>query len=168
VHDLVLVRYGAIAEVAKFAHSLCEPPHHGERLVVETHRGLEVGTALQSVSRGESGPGDPANDFTVLRRATPDDELRQAELRRDAQAAFSLWQERISRFQLELELVEAEWLLDRRKLVLYVLSGRSADATRLAILGAAEDPTVIEVQPVTAEGPVPLAAGGGCGVCDCH
>ena len=66
---------------------------------------------------------------------------------------------------------DLEWTLDRQKLVLYVLGGRGPDTTRLALQAAAAGLSVIEVQPVSAEGVVPLpAAGGGCGSggCGCH
>ena len=94
-----------------------------------------------------------------------------AELRIEAETTYAHWRNRIAEGGLDLELIDLEWTLDRRKLVLYVLGGRGADTTKLALLAAAEGLTAIEVQPVAAEGVVPLpAAGGGCGSggCGCH
>jgi hypothetical protein len=55
-------------------------------------------------------------------------------------------------------------LLDRSKLVLYVLNDRGSDCTKLAIYAAAEGLAPVEVQPVNANGLVQLEpAGGGCG-----
>jgi hypothetical protein len=177
MNQTLLVRYGAIPEVARFAHDLAEPPSRHERVVVNSHRGLELGTTLEALRpaagrAADSVAGQDAVDsepaYRVLRRATPDDEALYEELRRDAHAAFASWQRRIEEWKLELELVDVEWTLDRQKLVLYVLGGRGAETTKLALQAAAAGLAVVEVQPVSADGPVPLAAGGGgCGSGGC-
>lgn len=170
--QIVLVRYGAIPEVARFTHDLNEPPERDARLVVQSHRGPELGTALETV-RPVNGAknGDEAPPFSVLRRATQADEVRHAELRREADESFAEWRGRIEEWRLELELLDLEWTLDRQKLVLYVLGGRGAETTKLALQAAAAGLAVVEVQPVSAEGPVALpSGGGGCGSgdCGCH
>jgi hypothetical protein len=107
----------------------------------------------------------------VLRRATPEDEVRHAELVREAQGAFVEWQGRIVEWKLDLDLIDLEWTLDHQKLVLYVLGGRGPETTKLALQAAAAGLAVVEVQPVDANGPVPvLLGGGGCGSggCGCH
>jgi cell fate regulator YaaT (PSP1 superfamily) len=158
----LLIRYGTVPEVARFAYDLPEPPGRLEPVVINTHRGLELGTALETVRQTGQGESDePA--YHVLRRATPEDETRHAELKREAQSAFAEWQQRIRDWKLDLELLDLEWTLDRQKLVLYVLGGRSADTTKLALQAAAAGLAVIEVQPVNADGLVPLTAGGGGG-----
>jgi cell fate regulator YaaT (PSP1 superfamily) len=169
----LLVRYGTVPEVARFSHDLADPPARHERVVVYTHRGLELGTTLESIRPGasamESAVGD-SDDLAqrVLRRASAEDEARHAELGREAQATFAQWQQRIDEWNLNLELIDLEWTLDRQKLVLYVLGGRGPEATKLALQAAAAGLAVIEVQPVTADGPVPLPpAGGGCGSGGC-
>ena len=119
-------------------------------------------------------PDEPPPDETtqrVERQATPADEALHAQLRRTADEAFPVWQRRIQEWNLDLELLDVEWTLDRQKLVLYVLGGRSAETTKLALNAAAAGLAVVEVQPVNAEGPIALpAAGGGCGSggCGCH
>jgi cell fate regulator YaaT (PSP1 superfamily) len=179
--QIILVRYGAIPEVARFAHDFGEAPARHERVVINSHRGLELGTTLESVRVSFGTPagetenaaeaGGDAPEFRVLRRATPADEEQHAALRRDADEAFSQWQLRIQEWKLELELLDVEWTLDRQKLVLYVLGGRGAETTKLALQAAAAGLAVVEVQPVGADGPIPLeASGGGCssGGCGCH
>jgi hypothetical protein len=179
----LLVRYGAVPEVARFTHDLADPPGRHERVVVYTHRGLELGTALESLrvpkpQNGDNGSGDPdrtageESTQRVLRRATPEDEARHAELGREAQQAFGEWNRRIADWKLDLDLIDLEWTLDRQKLVLYVLGGRGPETTKLALQAAAAGLAVVEVQPVDANGPVPvpLGGGGGCGSggCGCH
>jgi len=177
----VLVRYGAIPEVARFVHDLVSPPRRHEQVVIHSHRGLELGTTLENVrpAVGAAPAGEPQqqDDLAdepaqrVLRSATSEDCRRHAELRREADSAFADWQNRIREWKLELELLDIEWTLDRQKLVLYVLGGRGAETTKLALQAAAAGMAVIEVQPVGPEGPLALpAAGGGCGSggCGCH
>jgi cell fate regulator YaaT (PSP1 superfamily) len=175
----ILVRYGAIPEVARFAHDLAEPPARHEQVVINSHRGVELGTTLESLrataatppgtAGGDVPPGEPAPEFRVLRRATPADESLHATLRREADQAFPQWQKRIQEWKLELELLDVEWTLDRQKLVLYVLGGRGAETTKLALQAAAAGLAVVEVQPVSADGPIPVGGGGcGSGNCGCH
>jgi cell fate regulator YaaT (PSP1 superfamily) len=176
MNQTLLVRYGTVPEVARFSHDLAEPPARHERVVVYTHRGLELGTALETIRQGTSGgtaqdpAGGDADDSAqrVLRRASAEDEARHAELSLEAQATFSEWQKRIDEWNLNLDLIDLEWTLDRQKLVLYVLGGRGPEATKLALQAAAAGLAVVEVQPVTADGPVPLpSAGSGCGSGGC-
>ncbi|MBS0265033.1 MAG: hypothetical protein JSS02_24085 [Planctomycetes bacterium] len=176
----LLVRYGAVPEVSRFTHELSAVPVRNDRVVVLTHRGVEIGTvleALRSQPTWETSAGgnsaddaDEATAPTVLRRATPADEIRHIELSREAQQSFGEWQARISDWKIELELVDLEWTLDRQKLVLYVLGGRGPETTKLALQAAAAGLAVIEVQPIDANGPIPLPAAGGCGTggCGCH
>jgi cell fate regulator YaaT (PSP1 superfamily) len=175
----VLVRYGAIPEVSRFRPPVDVSLEWGQNVVVQSHRGLELGVLLnagrtrsspaENLSLGEKVPDEELPE--VLRAATRDDLQLHGTLRHEAQAAFDQWQTRIREWNLELELIDLEWTLDRQKLVLYVLGGRGPDSTRLALQAAAAGLSVIEVQPVSAEGAVPLpAAGGGCGSggCGCH
>src|SRR5262245_14953853 len=111
----LLVRYGVIPEVARFAHDLAEAPRREERVVVNSHRGLELGTTLESLRQPTPVParsddagapsGDRAPEFRVLRRATYADEALHAELRREADQSFSQWQQRIRDWNLDLELL---------------------------------------------------------------
>ena len=45
--DVYLVRYGAVSEVARFANESAEVPARGVEVVVETDRGLQIGTVLE-------------------------------------------------------------------------------------------------------------------------
>lgn len=190
----VLVRYGAIPEIARFRAEIAEPLERGQRVVVRSPRGVEIGTVLESLSRAEvpgfrvPGPGkdsvagsstldpqpsvrDPGpstpNALTVLRRATADDELRWDRLRSDCERDYDQWHRRIKEWELNLELIDLEWTLDREKLVLYVLNDRGPDCTKLALQAAAAGLGTIEVQPVDADGLVSLNTSGGCGSGGC-
>ena len=55
----ILVRYGAIPEVARFTHDLAEAPARDQRVVVNSHRGVELGTVLEELRPGVSAPNGP-------------------------------------------------------------------------------------------------------------
>jgi hypothetical protein len=169
----LLVRYGLIPEVARFRAADAGPWPHGGRVVVRTHRGVEMGTVLQTVPRN-GGPatdpvdGEPADDDQrVLRLATAGDDADARRLKSECAVEFAAWQRRIMSWDLQLELIDLEWMLDRGKLVLYVLNDRGSDSTKLAIYAAAEGLGPVEVQPVNAGGLVRMEPSGGCGSGGC-
>jgi cell fate regulator YaaT (PSP1 superfamily) len=182
--EIVLVRYGAIPEVARFAVAASEPLERGCPVVVRTHRGIEIGTLLERLQAAatprvngspadgpdHNGSADAAHavaegdsDFVVLRPATPADLAQAAELRSECEGQFETWRGRIREWNLNLELIDLEWTLDRGRLVLYVLNDRGPDCTKLALQAAAAGLGTIEVQPVGPDGLMqPEPARGGC------
>lgn len=166
----VLVRYGAVPEVARCAWPVELHAQRHACVVVQTHRGLELGTIVESVSAPvEPGHTLQAPSFEVLRLATPDDQRIAHDLQQRAQREFQNWVDRIDEWKLDLQLIELEWTLDDSKLILYVLNERGPECTKLALQAAAAGLGLIEVQPVGSEGPMAMPQqGGGCGSCGCH
>lgn len=160
----VLVRYGRIPEVAKVVAEIRR--ERGEKVVVRTHRGLELATVLETL-KPSTKPEDVESDFVVVREATAEDQFEFTGLATRAGDEFQAWTKRIADWKLDLQLVDLEWTLDREKLILYVLNDRGPECTRLAIQAAAEGLGLVEVQPVSATGLVPKEQGGGCGSCGC-
>lgn len=165
--ETVLVRYGVIPEVARFRIATGESLNRESFVVVQTHRGMELGTLLQDVDeRFERFPTSDNGELQILRQATEQDQQQHAVAREDCDAQFETWCKRIATWNLSLELVDLEWMLDRKKLVLYVLNERGPDCTKLALQAAAAGLGTIEVQPVDAQGLIQLEpTGGGCGGC---
>ncbi len=171
----VLVRYGAIPEVSRFRPELSAGAERGLPVVVESPRGLEVGTLLEAVPpAGENGNSDKQNgsghetDLRVIRIAEAEDLETHGAIRRECDSEFETWRERIAGWKLQLEIIDLERTLDRSKLILYVLNERGPDCTKLALYAAAAGLGVVEVQPVSAEGLVRLeTGGGGCGSGGC-
>ncbi len=182
--SVVLVRYGMIPEVSRFAVEEPIAVVRGDRVLIEAHRGQLLGTVLSEdrtaikrpsfagLSDGHDEPANPAEGLPrVIRRAASEDLKTEQQLRTDARAAFDSWCERIEQWELELELIDLEWTADRKKLILYVLNHRGPDCTKLALQAAAVGLGIIEVQPVSADGLVTVpdtSAGGGCGTCGSH
>jgi hypothetical protein len=181
----VLVRYGTIAEVARFGFGRDFARGRGERVVVRTHRGIEVGTLLEDLQPSVDHPGgkspadghtraldDPAegddvSDFWIVRAATPEDEGTARRLQLECEREFSAWRNRIDQWKLGLELIDLEWTLDKSKLILYVLNDRGPECTKLALQAAAAGLGTVEVQPVGPDGPVAQKSAGGCGSGHC-
>ena len=156
-----LVRYGAVPEVARCQLDEGQPrPQRGDRVVVETHRGQQLGEILGDVRSESEHPAA----FTVLRLATGEDELAARRAAEQSSAEFVDWTSRIAEWKIDLQVIDIERTLDGTKLVLYVLNERGPECTRLAIQAAASGFGIIEVQPVGAEGLVSQpASSGGCG-----
>ena len=169
----ILVRYGAIPEVARFTNAGDFDVSRGDEVVVQTHRGSEYGTVLESLRPSgepispDAAPPEPSGE--ILRRATDSDREQVTQIRAEASAEFAGWEQRIAEWELDLQLVDLEWTLDRARLILYVLNERGPECAKLALQAAAGGWGIIEVQPVAAEGLVPRETGqGGCGSCGCH
>jgi cell fate regulator YaaT (PSP1 superfamily) len=135
----------------------------GAGVVLETHRGLQLGTVLERLRQGE-----PAEtEFRIVRPAGDEDRTVADSVRQRAESEFPRWQERIAGWNLQLELIDLEWTLDGAKQILYVLTERGPESTQLALQAAAAGLGLIEVQPVSAEGLAPIESGGGCGTGGC-
>jgi cell fate regulator YaaT (PSP1 superfamily) len=165
----VLVRYGMIAEVARFTSAADVGLSRGERVIVRSHRGIEIGTLLENAPLATNGDGRTAEstELNILRAATADDEQMVGQLKSDCERAFDVWRRRIEEWDLRLELIDLEWTLDKSKLILYVLNDRGPESTKLALQAAAAGLGTIEVQPVGPDGPVVISQGGGCGSGGC-
>ena len=169
--NTLLVRYGVMAEVGRFGAAQLLPV--GESVVVQTARGLELGTVVSPAAPRSPAPDTSAENAdigdrpTVLRNATADDHATAAENATACAAEFAAWQERIVQWNVDVELIDIERTLDAAKLVLYVLNDRGPETTKLAIRAAAAGFGVIEVQPIGPEGLV-YATGGGCGSGGCR
>jgi cell fate regulator YaaT (PSP1 superfamily) len=184
----VLVRYGMISEVARFSTEPGVTLERGERIVIRTHRGVEIGTLLEDVRaadfNGARGPqrhsvnggvtataepatGDEATSLRILRTATAEDERTAGGLKDECEKAFSSWRGRINDWKLRLELIDLEWTLDKTKLILYVLNDRGPECTKLALQAAAAGLGTVVVQPVGLEGLISESQEGGCGSGHC-
>lgn len=172
----VLVRYGAIPEVARFACALESPVQHGDQVVIASPRGIELGSVLETLKQANNGSasGDSesveadSQQWEILRLATSADTTHAEKLLAKSENEFDAWQSRIREWELELELIDIEWMLDESKLVLYVLNDRGPDCTKLMLRIAAANLGTVDVQPVSAEGLMEIPRGeGGCGSGGC-
>ncbi|MCA9034086.1 MAG: hypothetical protein KDA91_03095 [Planctomycetaceae bacterium] len=157
--QLVLARYGSVPQVARFLFTApFQQFCRGEAVIVTTNRGEELVQVLETTSTSE----ELETTGEVLRMATQEDIDRMEQLRSNAEQQFIEWSQRIRDWGVQLELIDTEWTLSDR-LILYVLNGRDAETTRLALLAAANGFGIVHVQPVNADGIIPLETKSGCG-----
>ncbi len=101
----------------------------GRKVVLRTARGLELGEVL--------GPADAAavpgqSDGSILRAVTIEDQLLEARLEKNRQAAFDACNERILASRLSATLIDVEHLFDGRSLFFYFLGDVPPELESLA------------------------------------
>lgn len=162
-----LIRYGRIAEVARFELPAGICVSRGDRVVIDSPLGQIVGEVLDE-NRNFWSQDRESEELTgtVHRLATEADDSVHLQNVRRADAEFGEWVQRIREWQIDVELVDLEFTLDGRT-SLYILNGRDAEPTKLALRAVTEHHGLIDVHPVSSEGVVP-AQKSGCGSCGCH
>ena len=164
--EVVLVRYGVIPEVARFRDGAGPQAQRQESVVVQTHRGLELGVVLERLrAAGNSPDADPPPERTVQRLASAADRQTAERQRVECQGDYHGWLARLEKWGVALELVDLERTLDGENLILYVLTDRGPETTKLAIQAAAAG-IPITVQPIGPEGLVPIESPSHS--CGCH
>lgn len=171
-----LVRYGAMAWAGYFRFRSDEPLEcrHGERVLIQTPRGSEVGEVLSSLTtdppRNEAGKViRPAGE--LVRRLNPMESFEQARRQRDSRQT-ALVEEMLAHCQrlvadrgVTVDIVDGELLFDGETFVLYFLGPPSADLGVLATeLGQGREFRVIFNSVL--ETPA-AASSGGCGSGGC-
>ena len=92
--------------------------HAGEYVIVETARGVECGEVVQGVLE-LADAAVPKALKPITRMADSVDIRRMRQNREDEKRAYRTCQECIARHGLEMKLVEAEYTLDRSKIMFY-------------------------------------------------
>ncbi len=135
----------------------------GEHAVVETVRGVEYGeVALGNKMVGESEVVFPLKP--VLRKATKEDDERHAENRKLEESARPIWQEKVKKNGLEMQLVDVEYTHDNAKLCFYFTADGRVDFRELVKDLAGVFRTRIELRQIGVRDEAKLFGGlGSCG-----
>lgn len=104
--------------------------HTGEFVIVETARGVECGEVVQGV-RELADAAVPKALKPITRMADSVDIRRMRQNREDEKRAYRTCQECIARHGLEMKLVEAEYTLDRSKIMFYFTADGRVDFREL-------------------------------------
>jgi len=90
----------------------------GEKAIVDTARGMEIGTvAVATKSVEESSIEFELKD--VIRKATPRDEKYAKENKENAEKAFEIFKNEVRKTDLEMKPLYAEYTIDRTKIIFY-------------------------------------------------
>ena len=104
--------------------------HAGEYVIVETARGVECGEVVQGVLE-LADAAVPKALKPITRMADSVDIRRMRQNREDEKRAYRTCQECIARHGLEMKLVEAEYTLDRSKIMFYFTADGRVDFREL-------------------------------------
>ena len=141
----------------------------GQHVIVETARGVEYGLVLVGPREVEEEkviqPLKP-----VLRVATPEDDEIEMKNKEKEKAAFDICLEKITKHQLEMKLIDAEYTFDNNKVLFYFTADGRIDFRELVKDLASVFKTRIELRQIGVRDETKIL--GGIGICGrplcCH
>ncbi len=166
-----LVRLGLYGETLRCL-GYAEPPlGRNATVIVKLERGEMLATILQQLpasSLNAEALAEERQGYVWIDRVATAADLQEADrLQQQSRQDFVEWKSRLEQWRVNVELVDLEWTLDGKRLMLYVLNDRGAETTKLALQAAAAGFGYLDVLPVTAAGLSPgqssSGGGGGCG-----
>lgn len=141
----------------------------GDHVIVETARGVEYGLVL-------IGPKEVEDDKIVqplkpvLRVALPEDDQKEIQNKEKEKEAFRICMEKITKHELEMKLVDAEYTFDNNKLLFYFTADGRIDFRELVKDLASVFRTRIELRQIGVRDETKIM--GGIGICGrplcCH
>ncbi len=137
-------------------------PTAGDAVIVETVRGLEYGEVVTGVKEVSDELITPPLK-KVIRVATAEDALHDAENRRKERAAMDLCQKKIAEHKLPMKLVGCEYTFDNAKILFYFTSDKRVDFRSLVKDLAAAFHTRIELRQIGVRDEAKMM--GGLGMC---
>jgi cell fate regulator YaaT (PSP1 superfamily) len=136
--------------------------HRGDGVLVRTEQGLEYGVVTGEPIAMELEGEDEIP--TLLRIATAEDTVQFEENKQLEKEAFKICFERIAWFGLEMRLVDAEYLFDKRKIIFYFTADGRIDFRELVKDLAGTFRTRIELRQIGVRDEARLIGGiGQCG-----
>ncbi|HPW52754.1 MAG TPA: regulatory iron-sulfur-containing complex subunit RicT [Erysipelotrichaceae bacterium] len=140
---------------------------YGDKVVVETVRGLELGELISDVRDAETHQIGVALK-PVLRKATAEDVRQHEENIGEEPSLLKRCQECINQLALEMYLISAEYTLDRTKVIFSYVADERVDFRELLKLLAAEFKCRIELRQIGPRDKAKIIGGlGSCGMETC-
>lgn len=155
----------------------------GDRILIESSRGVEIAVVAGEITERQEGlyrsidnrqEGQPNGDtglqnVTFLNRIAPPDTEREDENRYDEENALVTARQILSHHDLNIKLVDVEYMFDRKKLFLYFTSEQRVDFRAYVRDLAREFRTRIELRQIGVRDESKVVKGlGACGrVCCC-
>jgi nitrite reductase (NADH) small subunit/3-phenylpropionate/trans-cinnamate dioxygenase ferredoxin subunit len=116
-----LVRFGAMGHVGKFRAPEPVGCHRGDRVVVQSSRGLEIGEVLLTAEPDSALMAGQPDSGVLVREFTEDDAVKERLLRDGQLRAFDACRQLLADRNMPVELVDAEQLFDGQTLIFYFL-----------------------------------------------
>ncbi len=141
----------------------------GDKVIVETTRGVEFGTVMLSPTEVPDEEITPPLK-SVIRLATEDDIKKEEKNREKEKEPFDICLEKIKKHGLEMKLIEAEYTFDNNKLLFYFTADGRIDFRELVKDLASVFRTRIELRQIGVRDETKIM--GGIGMCGrplcCH
>lgn len=165
---IIGVRFRTAGKVYFFAPGKFDV-HVGDKVIVETARGVEIGSVVTGVQEVDDGkivqPLKP-----VIRIATQEDRRKEAKNREREKEAFAICLEKIRKHGLDMKLIDAEYTFDNNKVLFYFTADGRIDFRELVKDLAGVFRTRIELRQIGVRDETKIR--GGLGICGrtlcCH
>ena len=143
-----IVRYGAMGHVGNFSAGF-SGLRKGDKCVVRTERGVEVGAILSMVEPYQGDDAGKGMVGEILRRMTPEDFKRRENIEEvEVPKEFEFCKKRIQERGLPMNLASVEHLLGNTKIIFYFLADGRVDFRELVKDLAQEYHTRIEMRQI--------------------
>ena len=157
-HLEYLLNYGLAGDFGRFRSGRPVACRRGDRAVVRTHRGLEIGRVLREATPRHAHFLPNTTVGTLLRLAGPDDDRIAERMGERARLLFDRARRTAKELALPLEVIDVEVLLDGEHGVLHLLRFEESDVRPFV-----ERPVARVRAAYSADGPRRSGAGGGSG-----
>lgn len=174
IYPKTVIRYGYMKYLGEFSYPDRMKFTCGARVVVQTHRGIELGEQMSTSCGGCSKSltrekiqsyveASDAGDFhfqngRILREASRDDLLESEHIRRAAIEKLQFCSRNAQKHNLKMKLVECEHLFGGERIVFYFMADRRVDFRDLVRELSQEYQTRIEMRQVGARDQARLVA----------
>jgi cell fate regulator YaaT (PSP1 superfamily) len=126
-----VVRYGRMRFLGECAGLPGQEHPRGQRVVIRSDRGTELGDVLCPVSE-RTAPFMPSPiQGEILRLPTADDHLQEQRQANDQSDYFTTCQELVAKRRLQMDLVDLEIIHGRERVVFYYLAAKRVDFREL-------------------------------------
>ncbi len=158
---VVGVKFKETGKSYYFAPGEFNPPM-GENVIVETARGLELGTV--SITLKEITEDEIVSPLKEIVRIATKQDLKQLEKNREKEKeAFAICEEKILKHKLEMKLVDVEYTFDANKILFYFTADGRVDFRELVKDLASVFRTRIELRQIGIRDEAKIL--GGIGIC---
>jgi hypothetical protein len=186
IHMEFLLSYGNAGDFARFRSDQPLACRRGDRLVVRSHRGQEIGTVMRPATAGHTEFLEDHFVGQILRVATPTDLDFADRMRTRSSRVFDDSRRLTGELALPLEILDAEVLLDGRQAILHHLRWADCDtrplmdaiSERYHLLVSLHDLALPKLpaeaepagcgEPNCGGGNCGSCSTGGCGICSSH
>jgi cell fate regulator YaaT (PSP1 superfamily) len=167
-----LLTFGNFGEFSRFRTRMPTKLRRGDRVVVRSERGLELGTVLRArVEDTSVWEGEQIGE--ILRPASPEDVRAAQRLRDRSQTLYDDSRRLVRELALPVEILDAELLLDGERAFVHYVEVGECDLRALMDGLSAEHKVLVTMHavstgPPSEEPPVVCGSRGGCGDGGCE